>query len=412
MIGGGLAGFSTAMAARERGLNVTLLFESTGATSVSSGAWDFIRTPIDNSSLETKMESPEWKKKYGKLLINDRRFQEGKILSLVEKTLETLKPYLSIELRRESPFYIPVSSGNFKATHIAQTLQTRASLERLKEKRVGFVFSKSWRLFADAIVKQWKTETNLEIDLLPIEWPLPGKDWPLPHVAARLSSDSHVREALISEVRKLSEKIDLLLFPPILLKPDWVTQIEQETGKIVAECLSSLEPTAGFRLRESMVSAMTAAGIAMVSVQDILIEKDSKTILTIKYMSPSGWKKSLVRYCILATGKFLGGGIDFGYHHLSERLLDLPLFDSKDFRRITRRAEISMEDPPFQESQPLFCLGIRVNEKWQPIDETGQAVFKNLFACGSIIGGIDYASEGVGLAYMAASGRACAESLS
>lgn len=43
--GGGIAGFSAALALREKGKRVAVVFRGSGASSVSSGAWDFRPIP-------------------------------------------------------------------------------------------------------------------------------------------------------------------------------------------------------------------------------------------------------------------------------------------------------------------------------------------------------------------------------
>jgi len=52
-------------------------------------------------------------------------------------------------------------------------------------------------------------------------------------------------------------------------------------------------------------------------------------------------------------------------------------------------------------------LGLWVDKKWRPKDDAGTVPFKNVMACGSLIGGIDYAKEGLGLGFMASTGGHC-----
>ena len=89
---------------------------------------------------------------------------------------------------------------------------------------------------------------------------------------------------------------------------------------------------------------------------------------------------------VLATGKFVGGGLDSDRKRIYETLLDLPVQAPTDRRNWFRHSLISAEGQPFN----LF--GVEVDKNLQPIDQ-GKIVYENLFAAGGIIAHADSMSE-------------------
>jgi len=90
---------------------------------------------------------------------------------------------------------------------------------------------------------------------------------------------------------------------------------------------------------------------------------------------------------VLATGKFVGGGLDSDRGRIYETLLDLPVLYPQDRRKWFNPRLLGTEGQPFN----LF--GVEVNEHLKPIDPGGQAIYSNLFAAGGIIAHADSMSE-------------------
>jgi glycerol-3-phosphate dehydrogenase subunit B len=111
---------------------------------------------------------------------------------------------------------------------------------------------------------------------------------------------------------------------------------------------------------------------------------------------------------VLATGKFLGGGLRVSYRELGETLFSLPLFCNRTRGTLRYRAELPWMDRSFADEQPWATLGVRVDQGWRPVDGAGSPLFENLVACGSILAGADLAREGLGLGFAAYTGRECA----
>jgi glycerol-3-phosphate dehydrogenase subunit B len=90
---------------------------------------------------------------------------------------------------------------------------------------------------------------------------------------------------------------------------------------------------------------------------------------------------------VLATGKFVGGGLDSDRGRIYETLLDLPVSYPQDRKKWFNPRLLGPEGQPFN----LF--GVEVNEHLKPVDPGGQVIYSNLFAAGGIIAHADSMSE-------------------
>lgn len=109
---------------------------------------------------------------------------------------------------------------------------------------------------------------------------------------------------------------------------------------------------------------------------------------------------------VLATGKFFGGGVQMSYDSICEAVFGLPVYYSRHCNPVRLRSEVPLfEGGAMKEEQPWASLGVWVDPRWRPKDETGAPALTNLIACGSIIGGVDFARQNLGMGFMAHSGR-------
>jgi glycerol-3-phosphate dehydrogenase subunit B len=109
---------------------------------------------------------------------------------------------------------------------------------------------------------------------------------------------------------------------------------------------------------------------------------------------------------VLATGKFVGGGLDAQRRRVFESLFDLPVqFPGK-------RGDWFRPQLLTLEGQPFNTFGVEVNDNLQPVDTEGKVVYRNLFAAGGILARADSMAEksggGIAIATGYAAGRSAA----
>ena len=107
---------------------------------------------------------------------------------------------------------------------------------------------------------------------------------------------------------------------------------------------------------------------------------------------------------VLATGRFIGGGIVEREGRLAEPLLGLPLHDLGG-RRVDGFAARQLVRRDYEGEQPLFGTGVRTDMRLRPLGPDGLPRFANCFAAGDLLGSFDPARDRTGLGVALLSGR-------
>lgn len=188
-------------------------------------------------------------------------------------------------------------------------------------------------------------------------------------------------------------------FPAILGNEptlDIYTQLREELGMDIFE-IPTLPPSLpGIRLSTILVNEIKKSGgqiwIGMKATDADIEGRQVKRILT---ETASGVLPHQADKYILATGGVLSGGILFPYGQPPrEPLLNLPV-------KINLSKNLH-NDQLFSFKPPSFTAGILTNQHFQPVDESGNLVYENVYYVGTGLFGGDYISErsfeGVGLA--------------
>ncbi len=136
--------------------------------------------------------------------------------------------------------------------------------------------------------------------------------------------------------------------------------------------------------------------------QIYLQEKGVRLILGLSTLTPHRESKEVIGFSfgfsennpiytasaiVLATGKFVGGGLDSDRGRIYETLLDLSVAYPKNRRQWFSPRLLAAEGQPFNR------FGVEVNESLQPVDPEGRVLYANLFAAGAILAQADSMSE-------------------
>ena len=100
------------------------------------------------------------------------------------------------------------------------------------------------------------------------------------------------------------------------------------------------------------------------------------------------------RAVVLATGRFLSGGLVAARDGVRESLLGLPV------RQPAARSDWYRYQPFDQRGHRLNRAGIEVDESWRPLGADGAPLNKRLFAAGAVLARQDWVRQrcGAGLA--------------
>lgn len=218
-----------------------------------------------------------------------------------------------------------------------------------------------------------------------------------PEVMARALETPATREAFAERLRPHLNGVRHVGLPAILgvHAPDAVrADLEARLGVTLFEIPTIPPGVAGIRLREMFERELPARGVKLepnLKVAEATLDASGATL---HLHGPMDDLEVHAEAVVLATGRFLSGGLTAERTGLRESLLGLPIAQPE-----TREGWFRPDylDP---RGHPLNQLGVSVDNNWHPTDAAGAPVNARLFAAGSILAGQDWARSrsGAGLA--------------
>jgi glycerol-3-phosphate dehydrogenase subunit B len=224
-----------------------------------------------------------------------------------------------------------------------------------------------------------------------------------PEVMARMLETRATREALAALIRPHLAESRYLGLPAILgiHAPDAVrAAMEALLGLSVFEIPTIPPAVAGIRLRELFERELPALGVRLEPQNKVSEVAFDATGATLGVHTPMEDLEVRAGAVILATGRFLSGGLRSDRDGVSETLVGLPIAqpDTRDawFRH-------DWLDP---EGHPVNRLGVAVDAAFRPLGAGGRPFSGRLFAAGALLAHQDWVRQrcGAGLAIATAYG--------
>jgi glycerol-3-phosphate dehydrogenase subunit B len=398
VIGGGMAGAAAAASAAQAGLKTCLARQGWGATALSSGALDLVDVPAwlnwifgpacqaEQLTAAAVADFQSWMEQVG-YPFDGQPFGELVLLN----ALWTLK--------RTQLAPTSIQAGDLKAAAGARILLT------------GFLGCTSVQAAhlarsLDFFVQQgWLPQLLVEY----IEIPFPGVKRPSGLDSFDLAQLFDEPQTVLDLVSQLRQKVSLegfshLGFPPVLgLHQPLAAQalLQNETGLACFEILSAPPSVPGFRLQRALDRVLMQAGVRVLQAQVLDFTAEQGRITEVLL----GWKEGRYRLSpkmvILASGKFIGGGIERTYR-LRETSFDLPVFVNG--HSDTSTGLESLLNQRFTSDQPVFSAGLRLDRRLHPLSPDGEVIYHNLAAAGSLASGCDVSQGNGGLGLPLVSG--------
>ncbi len=157
----------------------------------------------------------------------------------------------------------------------------------------------------------------------------------------------------------------------------------------------------GLRLKEAFERGLRAKGVRYFSQNRVLSVRaggDRYFELDIGRKTTEDTVQS--RGIILASGRFIGGGLYADRQRIKETIFDLPVHQPGNRAGWHRR---DMLDP---RGHPVNRAGLEIDDSFRPLNSSHQPAFRTLFAAGSILAHNDWKRLkcGAGLAIASAFG--------
>ncbi|MBT8369666.1 MAG: glycerol-3-phosphate dehydrogenase subunit GlpB, partial [Deltaproteobacteria bacterium] len=164
-----------------------------------------------------------------------------------------------------------------------------------------------------------------------------------------------------------------------------VSDLEELIGASVFEIPSIPPSVPGLRLKEAFERGLRAKGVQYFSqnrVLEVRPKADGGFELDIGRMEAEHSVQS--RGIILASGRFIGGGLHADRKRIKETLFDLPVYQP------VSRGEWHRRDFLDAQGHLVNQAGLEIDDSFRPLKSSGQPAFHTLFAAGSILAHNDW----------------------
>lgn len=209
---------------------------------------------------------------------------------------------------------------------------------------------------------------------------------PVP-LAQDLESETF-RRRLADLIRPHAKEVDYIGLPAVLgiyQAADVVHELSDLLGKPVFEIPAMPPSIPGMRLKEAFIRFLPANGVHCMFQKQVLKAMpaaDSGFVLDVGRTEHEVQIRA--EAVLLATGRFLGGGLRSDHTTIKERIFDLPVFQPD--QRENWHSDRFFEPAGHEVNR----AGLEVDAMLRPIGPDGHPAFENLFAAGIILAHQDW----------------------
>jgi len=406
VIGAGMAGMTATLFAVNRGLSVAQV-GSNSEIGFASGLFDLM-------GVHPVAESRRWDDPWDGIeaVVKDipdhpyARLKSEEIQAAFEELLKFLEDVglaYSRHLNRNVSVVTPL--GTIKTTHcVPRTMW--GGVTALEQKPscllVDFKGLKGFSagLIADTLRNEWPGLRTARISF-------PGTGHTgevLPEHLANFLVISHNREKLAHLIQPYVKDAQAVGIPAILglyKSQEVAADLTKLIGVPVFEMPTMPPSIPGLRLKEAFERGLREKRPYYFSQKKVSEAKQqADEAFKIRVGSAAAGQTILSKGVILATGRFIGGGLSAGRKHIRETVFNLPLTQPETRDRWHR------EDFLDRRGHLINQAGLETDDHFRPLDKNGRPAFKKLFAVGSILAHQDWKRMkcGVGLAVATAFG--------
>ncbi|MCT1459314.1 glycerol-3-phosphate dehydrogenase subunit GlpB [Aestuariimicrobium sp. p3-SID1156] len=218
-----------------------------------------------------------------------------------------------------------------------------------------------------------------------------------PVMYARSMDRPEFRARFIAEVKKVIQPGEVVGVPAVLglNDPTVHAEVEKGLGAEVFEIVSQPPCVPGMRMNQHLTVRLKELGVRIVLGAEVVGLQAHEGRVTGVDVRTAGRVRTLAAEAVIhCGGGFESGALAVDSHNrVSETLFDLPI-------TATDATELIHGDY-WGAPQPLFEVGVRVDEAMRILDAEGHPVYPNLFAAGGILAGAirwhEKSGEGIAL---------------
>jgi len=372
VIGMGLSGLMAAKTAAEVGKRVLIIGKGLGTLAMLSNTIDVLG--VLPQTVKMKDGLSQW--------IQDHpEHPYGKVGSeKMEKALSSFNaffpPPYSFQTRDEANSFIPTGAGTLRPTYLIPPTMMRGI--RIREKKTLMVGFKGYKDFqahrlADAFKCRGITLSLPETPSTEIT----------ATALARWMEQSSFRERIDAELKRQLQDETLIGFPAVLGINDPMgvrKDLEKKTGASIFEVPTLPPSIPGMRVFNRFKARLFQKGAAFLLGHSI-----SKTTIKgkrcegIEIDHPPVTKAYSADRYILATGRFIGGGLKADREKVFEPLFGLPVHQPPSRQEWFQKTFFGALPHPIHQS------GLLVDSSFRPLNEKGEVLLENVWVAGTIL---------------------------
>ncbi len=208
-----------------------------------------------------------------------------------------------------------------------------------------------------------------------------------PEVMARALEVPAIREKLAQSIKQVQGDAEFIGLPAIMgmHNPDVVmADLSRLLGCPIFEIPTMPPSVPGIRLREMFEQVFPQKGLTLIPQQKVKDIDFSGDLIRLSLTDNFGPITIHAKTVILATGRFLSGGLEAELDGISEPLIGLPV--TQPASRDDWYSTIYMDKNGHQ----IHKCGIEVDDAFRPLNSQGEVVDPRLFAAGVILAHQDW----------------------
>jgi glycerol-3-phosphate dehydrogenase subunit B len=390
VIGAGMAGMAATLYAVNRGIR-TIQIGRSGESVFASGLFDLL-------GIHPISASQRWDDPWAGIdaLVHD--IPNHPYARVTKKEIEDAFTELLTFLKNEDHPYsryadrnveIPTALGTVKTTYCVPDTMWGA-VKALAEKRNCLIVSFnglkgfSARMIAGVLHERWP-------GLRAVRIPFPETERlseVYPEFMANALVTSENRKKLAEALRPHIKDAQIIGMPAILglyRCQKVIADLEALLGVSIFEIPTMPPAVTGLRLKEAFDQGLRSKRENYFPQQQVLKARqkangDFEIIIGNSMMEQTVVSKGV----ILATGRFIGGGLQADRKRIRETLFDLPVCQPE------KRTQWHRENLLDKRGHPINMAGLETDDEFRPTDRDGTPVYDLLFAVGSVLAHQDW----------------------
>lgn len=395
VIGTGLAGVSASIFALRHGLSVAQT-GNTGAIAYTTGYLDLIGSlPGENlKRIADPWEAIEQLRRRKPPLHPLAKLNNHEIAT----ALRLFTQFLSDTGLRYNPpgthnIEALTPSGTIKTTLCLPATMANGAVALAERKRCLIVDFKGLRGFSGRQMTANLKHRWPELRTERISFPSLDQSDLYPEVAARTLEVPAHRTALAEKLRSLAGDSEVIGMPAVfgIHEPDRImAELEQLVGLPLFEIPTMPPAVPGIRLRELVEQHFPQLGIDFIPQRKISAIEFRSDSIRLSLRDNFG---SIVIDCkaaILATGRFISGGLEARMDRIIEPLFGLPVYQPESRENWYRNTYLDRQGHAINRS------GLETDEHFRPLTGNGSPADERLFAAGIILAHQDWIRQRCG----------------